>query len=332
MQVDEGNRTAPATSENSSMTLDEGMAALDALTTEPEKTIVGEAKPAGNDEIELTADDLELDNDETGNPDDQEFDQDPEPVIVKDDTKIMLDDGSVVTVAELKKNNMFQRDYTKKNQALADSKKEFEAIQNQVREHADRIASERNVIMALAQQILVPPPNDALMDENGENWDPIEYMGQKARYEKQQAHFAQLEQEDENHRQFLDRQNNEQHQEFLNQEFEALLEAMPKLKDEKERVKFKESLVAGAEEFFKIPVNEVHSIADHKYLMVLDAAVKYLRAVNKVAASKQPTGKALPVIGQKQSVSKRAVSDREYQKQRERFAKSGTIEDALKLM
>jgi len=49
-----------------------------------------------------------------------------------DTAKVTLDDGTVTTIAELKRGTLFQRDYTQKTQALSEDRKTFEAERQQV--------------------------------------------------------------------------------------------------------------------------------------------------------------------------------------------------------
>ena len=92
-------------------------------TDQPEEPEEATAPTEEDDPLGL-AEDVEADTAETG-------DESEEPEIkggrfAPDSAKVTLDDGSVTTIAELKRGSLFQRDYTQKTQALAEERKSFE--------------------------------------------------------------------------------------------------------------------------------------------------------------------------------------------------------------
>jgi hypothetical protein len=80
------------------------------------------------------------------------------------DTKVRLDDGSVITVGELARNNLFQRDYTRKTTELAAERETFEAQRSKVGQYAQAMAAERDFFLQVAGSLLPQPPDRALLE------------------------------------------------------------------------------------------------------------------------------------------------------------------------
>lgn len=119
---------------------------------------------------------------------------------VPDGGKVTLDDGTVLTVAELKRNNLFQRDYTRKTTELAAERAEFAKQRDFVGQHAQAIVQQREVLAKYMEQYLPKAPDVELA-----RTDPYKYQIERAKYEKDHAaltaiqegiHAAQLRQQE----------------------------------------------------------------------------------------------------------------------------------------
>src|SRR5688500_16103369 len=87
----------------------------DPVEDEPDEAA---APPEDDDPLGLGAEDVDADTPEE--PDGSEEPEIKGGRFAPDTAKVTLEDGTVITVAELKRNNLFQRDYTRKRQEEAE--------------------------------------------------------------------------------------------------------------------------------------------------------------------------------------------------------------------
>jgi len=124
--MSENNPPADAgTVDDAPLSINEGVENLTSLLADPETDLPTDQE----DEAIAEADDGEdpdVDVSEDVDPDEAAEDSDgPQDADIKgggfapDTAKVTLEDGTVISVADLKRNNLFQRDYTRKTQELA---------------------------------------------------------------------------------------------------------------------------------------------------------------------------------------------------------------------
>lgn len=104
----------------------------------------GEEAPTDDDNVEGEAEvedaedgDGEEPDTEDSEDDDGDDEESSEPAALSDDTEVTLEDGSTVTVKELREGALRRDDYTRKTQQLAEERKELE----QQREKIDRFTA-----------------------------------------------------------------------------------------------------------------------------------------------------------------------------------------------
>ncbi len=320
------------------MSFDEGVNAIAGLLDDaPEEDNVkapvataSEVKPEptdpvqeGEDDAELVLDDADLEGVDTAAAD-------APPVAVGDDFEITLEDGQKISLGELKRNNLFQRDYTRKTMELSEQKKQQdEEFTKRVSEAENEIRQQRDFILNYAQRFMPKPPNPSMMDENSPDYDPIGFLHEQQRYQQEASEFNNLVQQRE--REFAEQQykQTEEMKHNLAAEQEKLFKAMPKLKDDKAREAFHKEAVDIGGTTYGITPEEISQIGDHRYMRILHDAIQYRKAVAKAAAVQKEVA-AKPKLVQQQRMAPQAIQDRDRQGRFKQLRETGSIDAAAK--
>ena len=282
------------------------------------------------EEDPLFADD---DAEDVGTEDADETDGSDEPEIkggrfAPDSAKVTLDDGSVITVADLKRNNLFQRDYTKKTTELKAQETEVQTLRSEVDQYAQSLNQSREYLAWYAETHLPKDPGRFAGDPVR---DPVAYMQwQQQRdtwLEHQQAYQAfQQQKADDDQRKTGETQ--KQAQARIQREQEALIKALPILKDPVKGQEAWNTLVRGATEHYGFSAEEVNGLIDHRMPLVLRDALAYRRI--KAAAPKvnEKVRQPAPVRpGKRAAPEARETQGRSVRS--ERLRTSGSFDDAV---
>lgn len=302
----------------------------DPATDPPEES---EDSEAAKTEPETVEDDdplgLEVEAEDVGEADAEDEDGSEEPEIkggrfAPDTAKVTLEDGTVITVAELKRNNLFQRDYTTKTTEHAKEVETFKAQRTKVETFAQQVLAEREFFLQAAQQLLPQPPDESLITS-----EPLEYMAQKAAYEKSVGLLQQLQYQ---HQMGLTRKQEEatgQTQEARKREAEKLFEAMPDLRKPGAYPQFwKEAVETMADYgFTEAELNEVSDHRMYKAMRDLSRLRKALKKAPKVQEQVQAKPKLI-AGGKRMDPKGKATRDRQSLAEQQR--RSGSLEDTVK--
>lgn len=287
-------------------------------TSEPEAV---EAVTEDGEE-ELVLDDVELEGA-------AETEEAP-PAAIGDDYEVTLEDGQKISLGELKRNNLFQRDYSRKTEELKQQRLQLqEEYEKRVSEAEAEIQQKREFILRNAQRFMPKEPDPAMMDESSERYDPIGYLHAQRQYEHDMNQFRALAQQDHEARE-AERQRQEQtYQATVAQEREKLFTALPKLKDDKVRAAFFEEAVDIGGTSYQVTPDEIKQIADHRYMRILHDAIEYRKAVAKAAAVKKEVA-AKPKLVQQQRMAPQAVQERDRQGKFKALRETGSIDAAAR--
>lgn len=278
------------------------------------------AKPEDDDPLGLEAEDVETEDDS----DDTDGSEETEVKggrFAPDSAKVKLDNGETITIADLKvrvdkRVKDFQRDYTEKSTAL-------KAKEADVDQQAQTLSQFRDYATWYAENFLPQQPTPP-SDPN----DYVAWHNYRLEQDKWAAH-AQAFQQFQSHKQAEDQQKAEgsrkQAEERLNREREALVKAIPVLKDPAKGKAAWDAIVAGAQEHFGITAEEVNGVADHRMLVALRAAVAYMRIKAKAPQVQQQVAQK-PVRPGKRLPPNTQVS-KEKQARTEQLRKSGSLDD-----
>lgn len=246
-----------------------------------------------------------------------------------DDAKVKLDDGSTISIAELKRNNLFQRDYSKKTEELSSQRKQFEQERGQFSEHIDSVIQQREVILALASELL---PQEPVMPTDAN--DPIaylEYRQQKDAWDQKMGKLNGLMQAKQQEQQNLTRQQEEQQKQFLESEKVKLYEALPRLKDEAKRKAFLTDAVEIGTSVYGLTPQDITGISDHRYMRILADAMAYRKAIAKRDTDKPAPNaqqQRQPRIPPQQRMSAQTPQQRDSRNAFERLRQTGSARDA----
>jgi hypothetical protein len=293
----------------------------EAATTEPEA--VEDDDPLG----------LEVEAEDVGEADAEDEDGSEEPEIkggrfAPDTAKVTLDDGTVITVADLKRNNLFQRDYTKKTTELKAKETEVETLKSEVSQQAQSLDQFREYAAWYAEQFLPKQPEP--FKGNRIN-DPMGYLEWSQKNDEWQAHvqaYNAFQQQGQIAQQQKQGETQKQVAQRLERERDALLKAMPVLKDPVKGKQTWDAIVAGAQNEYGISAEEVNTVGDHRMLVALRDALAY-RRIKAQAPKVQAQVAAKPAMKPGKRSAPQAAVSKERQVRSERLRNSGSFEDGV---
>jgi hypothetical protein len=320
----DGNPPASAgtevTTSAQSVTFDEHVEDLtktlqdDPLLADPVEASVEETPAADDpddDPLGLEAEDVDT---ETADEPDESETEIKGGRFAPDTAKVTLDDGTVTTIAELKRGTLFQRDYTQKTQALSEEKKTFEAERQQVSQYAQQVEQLREYASWYAEQYLPKKPEPFAGDRMN---DPMGYLQWSQKNDEWLAHaqaFQQFQQQKTAADEQKKGETDKQFQARRLQEAEALGKAIPVFKDPVKGKAAWEAMVAGAAEYGFSP-EDLDAVVDHRQLVILREALAYRRLKAKAPQAPTEAARRPPV-----REGRRAPADQQQTRQKQQLA------------
>ena len=248
----------------------------------PEKKKAEKAPEPEDDEGE-DEDSDEPDESEDDEPDDEPSDKQKRKVATDDapddepdaELEEIEHDGKKHKVPkELKDSFLRQQDYTRKTQEVAEARKTVETSWREAQQTTQQLVQAQNALVQFAQAAIGQPPDLSLAAN-----DPQTYLVQKGLYEQRMAQVSQLMEQGQMLTQQQQALQQRAQAEYLREQGDAMLKAMPELRNEAKRAEFRAAAVElGAKYGFS--AGEVSGIADHRMLLVL----RDLAAAQKAAA------------------------------------------------
>ena len=310
-------------------------------STAPQEVEDDQADDVEQDEGDTTDDELQAsdENEEAGEEDEGEpgdedqaeesDEEDPESEqgrFVADNAKVRLDDGTVISVSDLKKGSLLHADYTRKTQEAAELRRTAEAQSESVKQAEQQIIEQRQYMTTLLQSVTPQAPDPSLV-----RTDPVAYMEQKAQYEQFTAHLEYLRQQDQQTQQQRQQEAQAKRSEKVNTEWAALLEKAPDLKDKTKFSAFESKLIKFAPEFGFSPQELMEAVPyDHRMALVLKEAIEMreLRA-SKPQVAKKTEGRP-PVHRGGKRLGPQAQRARQADAAITRLKTTGSVEDAAR--
>ena len=231
-----------------------------------------------------------------------------------------------VNLEELKAGYQRQSDYTRKSQALAEGRKENEAIQS------ERIKLEQERQMyANGLQMLKEQQSAKLQEFKGVDWenlkeeDPYAYMLKKDEYRDAQDKARNAAQQQQIVQQQQQQQEAQSRATFVQDQYSQLVNALPEWDNKESTVK---------EDIRKFAISsgyapeEVDQLADHRSVLILKKAMEFDKLTKKVAPKKKAIKKVPKVQKSGRGKVKSEAADDKTKKKRARLRKSGHQDDA----
>lgn len=302
------------------------------VEAEPEETEEVEEAPAEEPEEEATEEGREEDSEasedtEESAPEDDEEPEEPDPDAPKL-YKVKVDGEELeVPEDELLRGYSRQQDYTKKTTALAQARKEFEALQEKElgeTRSARQTYTERLKVVEEALSALTPPEPD--WDKLRTELEPDQFHAVYAEYKQQQERLDKVRNERKEQEQKLQKDLEEQAKTYIAQEREKLVAAIPEWKDPETM----ERGIKEVAEFMKakhgFTDEELATVRDHRHFMILRSAMLYDKAQTKKPVIKNKIDKAIRDSAPGAKRNTRPTSQLTHAKQR--LAKTGKLDDA----
>lgn len=300
----------------------------DPVEATEEKTAPAAEDAPDDDPLGLDAEDV-ADDEAADEPDESEAEI-KGGRFAPDTAKVTLDDGTVTTIAELKRGTLFQRDYTQKTQALSEVRKSVEAERQQVSQTAQQVEQFREYVSWYAEQYLPKKPEPFSGDRMN---DPMGYLQWSQKNDEWLAHaqaFQQFQQQKTATEQQKKGETEKQFQERRLKEAEALGKAIPVLKDPVKGKAAWDAMVAGAAEFGFSP-EDLDAVVDHRQLVVLREALAYRRLKAKAPQAPAEAARRPPV-----REGRRAPADQQLTRQKqsltERLNRPGNFDAGVELL
>ena len=169
------------------------------------------------------------------------------------------------------------------------------------------------------------PPSRELFDR-----DPIGYMEAKMEYDDAVVQYNQYVGQVRQLQQQQQAMTEQQRQQFLAQQAEILKQYLPEIADPERGEKLKADLIKTGVDY-GFTEAEIQGVTDARYVRALNDAMKWRRLQQKKAgAAKGEQPKAVVKAGAKRRAGEGEAAT--LKQQRQKFRKSGRIEDALSLM
>lgn len=240
---------------------------------------------------------------------------------VSGDAKFRLEDGTVISVADLARNNLYQRDYTRKTTELSEEKKTFDTERQQVNQFAHTLNQQRDFLLQAAQKLLPQRPDRSMMDS-----DFIGYHQAMEAYNEQMAILGQLQglQQQEQARQ---RQESESAQtKRINEEANKIVQTMPELAKPANYQKFWDSTIEMMTEYGFSP-QELAGAIDHRFFPIYRDLLR-LRKARQAAPKVKEAVKGKPVMQAGKRMDPKARTTREMQQRAQKLRQTGSARDA----
>lgn len=245
--------------------------------TDAEET-TDEAETDDDSQEDDQAEDDGTDADDTTDSDEDEDGQDEYAGgrFAANSARVTLEDGSTVTVDELKRGYQRQGDYTRKTQEVAESRKAAEAETQRVKQLQEQIAADRDLVLTLAQTVMPQKPSLDLLRS-----DPMGYWEANAAYEAQVEQVTKVAQQRQQEQARQQQETQAQMEARKASEAKRLLEVMPELKDPTRYTSFIEKGSVVMAEKYGLTSEELgNMLSDHRFypimrdIMRLDGAQK----------------------------------------------------------
>ena len=243
---------------------------------------------------------------------------------VSDNGKVKLADGTITTIAELKRGNLREADYTVKTQALAETAKQTEEYRANLSQYEQQLANARDLTLQVMQTRMPQQPTLDMLQV-----DPLGYVEARARYDAEMADYQRIQQEMHQVREQQQQLAEKERQQQFAREWDTLRSKAPELNDPKQRDSFIGSLVSTAAEY-GISQQDLESVPDHRLILVLRdlGKLKGLQAAAKNVVPKKIADKP-PV----QTGSKRLAPNEQRGRVAEaamtRLKSSGSLKDGV---
>ena len=285
-----------------------------------------QAADVEGEEPELTAEDVEAAEAEEG-------DGSEEPEVkggrfAPDTAKVTLDDGTVTTVGELRRNNLFQRDYTKKTTELKAERDAFDSERQEVSQFAQSLSEFRDYVAWYAEQNMPKQPEPFRGDPMNDPAAYLQWQHKVQQWNEHQQAFQTFQQHKQMESEKQTGETQKQFQERVQKERDNLFNAWPVLKDPEKGKQAWDGLITGATKYYPFQPEEVNGMTDHRFALVLKDAVAYRKLKEAAPSVKADVRK--PAIQDGRRPTGKVPNQQKVQS--ERFNQTRSMDDAVAVL
>jgi hypothetical protein len=271
------------------------------------------------------------DTEDEGQAEDEQPEEEPEPQPVKQPAyadklaKVKMADGSELTVDELIRGNLRDRDYRQKTMALAEQERSFKAKSEQITQAEQQAATEREFMIQLLQSVMPQRPDPAMYMH-----DPIGFGQQDLAWRTRKEQLDYLVAQQQQTVQKRQAEEGQRVQQIRDREWQATLEVMPELRDPNKLNSFAGEISKHAAEYGFAPQEIQQALGlDHRQLLVLRDAIKWRNLqAQKPKAQAKVAGKP-PVMKSGTRPTADTQKARDVKSAMDRLKTSGTVKDGI---
>ena len=242
-----------------------------------------------------------------------------EPSVADDKATVKLSNGEVISVEEARNGYMRQSDYSVKTSQIAEQRRALEANANHITRATENIA-------AFLQQNMPPAPDPNLLYS-----DPQEHYRQKAVHEAALGQIQHIISMGEGPRQAVSQLTEAQQRETLQVENAKLAERFPETTRSDTRQKFFEGAFQTAREL-GFTDRDIADVTDHRIFATMHYARLGMAAEKAKATAARKVENKPPVVAPVRQNVKGNPQGRDYQAAKNRFAQTGSLDDAIALL
>lgn len=263
--------------------LDESNPEAKAPSDKAEPEAPEDETPSTDADADADADEAEAEPDEGEAEEEPDEEEAPKPKGKQpgDDVTVKLDDGTQVTLRELKRGFLRQSDYTRKTQEAAEIRKAAEAQREALSTVAEQQKEAFEVAAALIRAQIPDPPDPALIQTN-----PQAYLQLQAQREQAQQKLVELatayRQSQEGVKAQTEAQKKAQEdaerkelEDLKRTEYQALVKAMPKLGTDEGRKAFLTEAAEIGGKVYGITPEQIGNIISHVEVRILHDAIQW---------------------------------------------------------
>jgi len=294
-------------------------------TTVDEEVV--EEEELAEDETEEVSEEEQAEEEVVEDEETEEVDEEETEEEVPDTYRVKVDGEEFdVNLDELKSGYQRQADYTRKSQALAEARKENQVIETErARLHEERQMYVNGLEMLQSQQQAKFEDYDNIDWETLKEEDPYKYMLKKDEFRDAQEKAQNLHQQQVIVQQEQNQAMQVQRANYVKQEYNRLIQALPEWADKKSSVK--SDVRKYAQDVGFLP-EEIEQLADHRSVLILKKAMEFDKITDKVAPKKKKVKKVPKVQKSGRGKVKSEAANDKAKKKRTRLRKSGSQDDA----
>jgi hypothetical protein len=235
----------------------------------------------------------------------------------------------VISVADLKRNNLFQRDYSKKTEEVAREREAVTKAREEFSQLQAQIQQEREYALWYLEQNAPQEPKAPTVPSSVDPFAWVQYQEQVQKYNQVVTAWQAMHQGREAEKQRTEQEQKARQDAYLAEQRTNLFEKIPVLKDEKKRQEWFESAYRDTEKYYGIKPEELNNVTDHRFYVALKDALSLRRAKEKApAVQKEVQSKPMMAQGSGRRPNPEAQAVREISGLRKQLRETGSTDAA----